>query len=105
MAGGRNPGQPSRLMKLSELIKPFNEANTRGNLNEEVMGLTDDSRQVKPGTLFIAVRGTKSDGHQYLKQAAAAGAVGLVVQSGQGDVKVSFGALPVIEVPDSRHFL
>ena len=28
-------------MKLSELMKPFNEANARGNLNEEVMGLTD----------------------------------------------------------------
>ena len=92
-------------MKLSELMKPFNEANARGNLNEEVMGLTDDSRHVKPGMLFIAVRGTKSDGHQYLKQAAAAGAVGLVVQSGQAHANVSFGSLPVIEVPDSRHFL
>ena len=92
-------------MKLSELMKPFNEANARGNLNEEVMGLTDDSRHVKPGMLFIAVRGTKSDGHQYLKQAAAAGAVGLVVQSGQADAHVSFGSLPVIDVPDSRHFL
>ncbi len=83
MAEGYNAEQRSKLMKLSELIKPFNEANARGNLNEEVMGLTDDSRHVKPGMLFIAVRGTKSDGHQYLSGGRSwSGGIGRAVRAG-----------------------
>ena len=68
-------------MKLSELMMPFHDVISRGNLDVEVIGLTDDSRSVKPGILFIAVKGTKTDGHQYLNAAAAAGAAGLVVES------------------------
>ncbi len=41
-------------------------------------GATFDSRQVKPGMLFVAVKGEKSDGHAYIAQARANGAVGIV---------------------------
>jgi UDP-N-acetylmuramoyl-L-alanyl-D-glutamate--2,6-diaminopimelate ligase len=92
-------------MKLSELMMPFHDVISRGNLDVEVIGLTDDSRSVKPGILFIAVKGTKTDGHQYLNAAAAAGAAGLVVESGLTAAKIPAGELPVIEVPNSRRFL
>src|SRR5512132_3054361 len=93
-------------MKLSELMMPFHDVISRGNLDVEVLGLTDDSRSVKPGILFIAVKGTKTDGHQYLNAAAAAGAAGLVVESGLTAAKIPAGLqLPVIEVPNSRRFL
>ncbi|MFM1921317.1 MAG: Mur ligase family, catalytic domain, partial [Candidatus Hydrogenedentota bacterium] len=36
---------------------------------------TEDSRRVSPGSLFVAVSGTRSDGHDHAAQAAAAGAV------------------------------
>ena len=60
-------------------------------------GATDDSRHVRPGDLFCAVRGTRDDGHRYLKAAAAAGAVAALVEA----VDPSF-ALPQVLVRDSR---
>jgi UDP-N-acetylmuramoyl-tripeptide--D-alanyl-D-alanine ligase len=45
----------------------------------EVSGVTFDSREVAPGDLFIAMPGTVHDGHQFIGQAIAAGASGLIV--------------------------
>jgi UDP-N-acetylmuramoyl-tripeptide--D-alanyl-D-alanine ligase len=45
----------------------------------EVSGVTFDSREVAPGDLFIAMPGTIHDGHEFVSQAIAAGAAGLIV--------------------------
>ena len=46
----------------------------------ELTGVTTDSRRVKPGMLFCAVRGTTDDGHRFLRDAAAnAGAAAALV--------------------------
>jgi UDP-N-acetylmuramoyl-L-alanyl-D-glutamate--2,6-diaminopimelate ligase len=45
-----------------------------------ITGITDDSRAVSPGALFVAVRGTERDGHDYLDAAANAGAIAAIVQ-------------------------
>jgi len=93
-------------MRLRELVAPLGEAITHGDLDREVTGLTDDSRRVSTGALFVAVKGVQSDGHRYLGQAVAAGAGALVVESGRvpADTLGSVG-VPVIEVRDSRHVL
>jgi UDP-N-acetylmuramoyl-L-alanyl-D-glutamate--2,6-diaminopimelate ligase len=44
----------------------------------ELTSVTEDSRRVRPGSLFVAVRGEKVDGHAYAAQAVAAGAVAMV---------------------------
>ena len=44
-------------------------------------GVSIDSRTLRPGELFIALRGQRSDGHAYLDQAIAAGAAGVIVQT------------------------
>ena len=44
----------------------------------EFSGATLDSRQVKPGMLFVAVKGERVDGHDFISQARAAGAVGII---------------------------
>ena len=52
----------------------------RGELPDEVTGISDDSRRVNAGDLFIAVRGWNSDGHDYLDAAAKRGAVAAIVE-------------------------
>src|ERR1700746_55297 len=51
--------------------------------NPEVTGLEYDSRQVKPGDVFVAMRGESSDGNQFTERAIAAGAVAVVTDSDQ----------------------
>ncbi|MDB4907529.1 MAG: UDP-N-acetylmuramoyl-L-alanyl-D-glutamate--2,6-diaminopimelate ligase [Gemmatimonadetes bacterium] len=53
---------------------------SRGALPTAVTSITDDSRAIGPGTLFIAVRGSTRDGHEFLEQAAAAGATAVIVE-------------------------
>ena len=54
----------------------------------EVTGLAYDSRRVRPGTVFFAIRGVHVDGHDFAVEAVAAGAVGIVVEREVADVGV-----------------
>lgn len=53
-------------------------ADIHGSAEVRVSGLTLDSRQVKPGTVFFAVKGTVSDGHSFIDRAVASGAAAVV---------------------------
>jgi len=72
----------------------------RGSADVEVSGVTADSRRVRPGWAFVAVRGVDADGARFAPDAVAAGAVAVVVEPGT-DVEV---ADPVarVEVDDAR---
>jgi UDP-N-acetylmuramoyl-L-alanyl-D-glutamate--2,6-diaminopimelate ligase len=90
-------------MRLRECVDFLDGVTMQGSLDREITGLTDDSRRVSPGGVFVAVKGTQSDGHRFLAQAVAAGAGAIVVETG----RVSSGTLasigvPVIQVGDSR---
>jgi UDP-N-acetylmuramoyl-L-alanyl-D-glutamate--2,6-diaminopimelate ligase len=52
----------------------------RGNLPAQATGISDDSRSIEPGGVFIAVRGSSSDGHDFLDAAASRGAVCAIVE-------------------------
>ncbi|WP_287158369.1 UDP-N-acetylmuramoyl-L-alanyl-D-glutamate--2,6-diaminopimelate ligase [Chloroflexus sp.] len=65
-----------------------------------VQSLTYDSRRVEPGSLFVAIRGQHSDGHQFIDQAIARGAVAVVVDQRYWDERPV--AVPVVVVADSR---
>jgi len=56
----------------------------RGAPETGIKGIATDSRAVRPGVLFAALSGRNADGHRFLGAAAAAGAVALLVESGQG---------------------
>ena len=55
-------------------------AGVEGKLPGEASGVADDSRKVKRGELFIAVRGWNSDGHDFLDAAAQRGAAVAIVE-------------------------
>ena len=61
-------------------------------------GITDDSRLVRPGTLFVAIRGTERDGHDFLEMAQKAGAVAAVAEQAN---RVPAG-MPAFIVRDGR---
>ena len=68
----------------------------RGALPARVAAVTDDSRLLRPGGLFVAVRGTDRDGHDYLGDVATRGAAAVVVED------ASRTALPALVVRDGR---
>ncbi|MGL5382588.1 MAG: UDP-N-acetylmuramoyl-L-alanyl-D-glutamate--2,6-diaminopimelate ligase [Culicoidibacterales bacterium] len=79
-------------MKLQTL---FPKQNFHG-VNPEIQSVTFDSRQVKPGTLFIAVKGFTVDGHDYVSMAVERGAVAIVAQ------QPVTTTVPVIYVEDTK---
>ncbi|MBF2072591.1 MAG: UDP-N-acetylmuramoyl-tripeptide--D-alanyl-D-alanine ligase [Synechococcales cyanobacterium C42_A2020_086] len=59
-------------------------------------GVSTDSRTVEPGNLFVALRGERFDGHQFVDAAMQRGAVAAIVEQSVGDV-----TLPLLQVPDT----
>lgn len=92
-------------MRLRELVSALNggTALPGEGLDREVLDIACDSRTVREGSLFVAVRGFHSDGHRFIRQAVDRGAVAVVAEEG-GAVE-SAPAVPVIRVPDSRRAL
>ena len=58
-----------------------------------------DSREVRPGTLFVALPGERTDGHAYLAEAVAAGAAALLVTRPPAE-PAALGDVTVVRVPD-----
>ena len=56
-------------------------AGTSGELGVNLTGIADDSRRVDQGNLFVAVRGLRVDGHDYVAQAVDRGAAAVVVEA------------------------
>ncbi|MBR1711885.1 MAG: UDP-N-acetylmuramoyl-L-alanyl-D-glutamate--2,6-diaminopimelate ligase [Alloprevotella sp.] len=65
-------------MKLSEVLEQIRPVAVCGTTDVEITGVEIDSRQVKPGNLFVAVKGTQTDGHTFIPKAVAAGAVAVL---------------------------
>ncbi len=68
------------MAELKDILYKVPITSTSGNMNVEVKGICFDSRKVQPGYLFIAVKGTQSDGHQFITNALADGAIAVVVE-------------------------
>ena len=81
-----------RPMRLAELAGPLAAA-LLGD-DREIRGVTTDSRSVQAGDMFVALCGERSDGHDYLAQAAAAGAAGALVSR---EVETSLSLLQVAD--------
>ncbi|MCR4860318.1 MAG: UDP-N-acetylmuramoyl-L-alanyl-D-glutamate--2,6-diaminopimelate ligase [Bacteroidales bacterium] len=81
-------------MKLSDIIQDCGVIRVQGNPDVEIGSLTNDSRQVRPGSLFIAVNGCGNDGRAYIGKALAAGAAAVLCEPFDGAV-----------IPDSQTFV
>ena len=61
-------------MVLTDLIKNVNPVNVAGPTDIEITGVNIDSRRIKAGHLFVAMRGTQVDGHKFIPKAVELGA-------------------------------
>jgi UDP-N-acetylmuramoyl-L-alanyl-D-glutamate--2,6-diaminopimelate ligase len=66
--------------KLTDLLYGVALRETAGPMDIAVQGLTADSRQVAKGSLFVAAKGTRSNGHDFIAQAVASGALAVVCE-------------------------
>ena len=87
------------MMHLDEIARVIGGAPDRVLPGIEVTGVCTDSKRLRPGELFIALRGENHDGHFHLGEAFAAGAFAAVVDHGQP------GHGPQIVVGDTREAL
>jgi UDP-N-acetylmuramoyl-L-alanyl-D-glutamate--2,6-diaminopimelate ligase len=85
-------------MRLSTLAEDFN---IRGPGDPDIPGLSEDSRRITPGMLFVAVPGTAQDGHAYVAEAIARGAAAIVAERSE-DVPDD---VPLVRVDSARRAL
>jgi len=67
-------------MKLSELLKNVKPLSVVGDVETEIGGVKIDSRQIRPGYLFVAMKGTQVDGHQFIQKAVELGATAVLCE-------------------------
>ena len=84
-------------MKLAQLLGALSGARVTGESDIEIEGLYYDSRQVRPGGLFFALAGVKSDGSLFVEAAVKGGAVAVVA-----DRPCAVVGVTVVQVPDAR---
>lgn len=68
-------------MLLRDLLKSIHPVKIEGSLEREIRTIAYDSRRVGPGTLFVAMKGEKIDGAQFIPNAIGAGAVAVVSET------------------------
>ncbi|WP_077922527.1 UDP-N-acetylmuramoyl-L-alanyl-D-glutamate--2,6-diaminopimelate ligase [Spirosoma sp. 209] len=67
-------------MQLTDLLYKIPLLATSGSMNTDITSLTMDSRRVGPGSLFVAVRGTLTDGHAFIETAVRQGAAAILCE-------------------------
>jgi len=88
----------SRLQGLSvEEVVTATGGEASGSLSQPLSGLSIDTRTLKPGELFVAIRGPRFDGHDFVHEAVAKGAAAVMVDR---ELPTSPGT-PTIRVPDA----
>jgi UDP-N-acetylmuramoyl-L-alanyl-D-glutamate--2,6-diaminopimelate ligase len=85
-------------MYFKDLLKITDPLKVCGDTEIEIQGLHYDSRQVRPGGLFFALRGSNADGHHYIETAIKAGAAAIVAED---DSAIATGT-PYAKVTNAR---
>ena len=67
-------------MKLKDLLTKIKPVEIIGNADVDVTGINIDSRKIESGHLFIAMRGTQVDGHQFIPKAIELGATAVLCE-------------------------
>jgi UDP-N-acetylmuramoyl-L-alanyl-D-glutamate--2,6-diaminopimelate ligase len=69
------------MMELNKILKGIDIVSFSGDRGAHVQNITFDSRNVSPGSLFAAVRGSKNDGHDFIGNSVKAGALAIICEA------------------------
>ncbi len=95
--------EAERRVALAALLQSLPCAHVRGDTQRRIADIATASGAVGPGSLFVALRGTQTDGHRYLSDAVARGAAAVVVeQTHEAALAMPDETVAVIGVPDTR---
>ncbi len=86
-------------MKLNELLKSIQPLQVIGDINKEIEAINIDSRQIEKNHLFLAMRGTQTDGHSYIVSAIEKGASAILCEDLPTDINQD---VTYIQVKDSE---
>lgn len=98
-------------MKVSHWVRSFQAgggavAEVQGNLDVDVQEIVSDSKKVFPGSLFIALKGSKEDGRRFIPEAVNRGAAAVVLEGAMPRIESEKGgSVAVVRVSDSRRAL
>ena len=92
------------VMNWKELAAEVTAVGASGDSSEAISGIEYDSRKVRPGAVFVAMKGGSTDGNRYIEKARAAGALGIITDSAHSfdHLLVFAPELPLLEVEDGR---
>jgi UDP-N-acetylmuramoyl-L-alanyl-D-glutamate--2,6-diaminopimelate ligase len=98
-------GTPPRARELAALTATLDGALVQGKTARRIAGLTHDSRKVRPGFAFVALRGERHDGHDFVAASIASGAVAVVVDLAHAASVEVPNDVTLIAVEDTRSAL
>ena len=67
-------------MNLTKILNGIDNLKAKGNLDIEIEGIENNSKNVKKDFLFVAIKGFSVDGHEYIEQAIENGAAAIAVE-------------------------
>jgi UDP-N-acetylmuramoyl-L-alanyl-D-glutamate--2,6-diaminopimelate ligase len=94
-------------MHWKELIAEITAVGGSGDSAEAITGVEYDSRRIKPGAVFVAMKGGSTDGNRYIDKAIGKGALGIITDSAHtiDHLLVYRAGFPVLEVERGRRAL
>ena len=67
-------------MRLNDLLKYVKPLSITGNTDIDIKGINIDSRKIEQGQMFVAIKGTQTDGHKFIKKAIELGATAILLE-------------------------
>lgn len=90
------------MVTLNDILAVLDNPEAQGDLSVQITGVTHDSRQVRPGWIFVAIPGSTSDGHNFIGKAMSAGATAILAERPRTS---EFKSVPWIRIANTRQAL
>ena len=89
-------------MKLSELLKLVKPIAIVGNAEVEITGVNIDSRKIENGHLFVAIKGTQTDGHRFIPKALELGAKAVLCEEMPDEENIGNDGVTYVQVASTE---